>query len=743
MLGWLRYTGEYAGWYGDHEGVVYMVASATVVALVTALYGGHVVRRLDREAKRQMQLFEKVIEGTEDAIFVKDREGRFLLVNHVIAQATGLSREELIGKRDEDVLPGNDIALLNLSSQRVLEHGESLTVEENLDFAGVRRSFLSTKTPLRSAQGKINGLICIAREITQQKRHQAELEYQATHDALTQLANRSLLRDRLCQALAGAERHKYMVALIAIDLDAFKRVNEELSFEAGDQLLRVTASRIGECVRHGDTIARVYGDEFIVMLAEAGGKDYVDEVARRILATISRPWSCDGIEVVLNASAGISLYPSDSTSADDLERHAEMALYRAKELGKNRHEFYHLQSGGGSIRRLDRERELRHALEAGELVLHYQPKIELESGQISGAEALIRWQHPTRGLIGPSDFISLAEDNGLIVPISEWVFTEACATIKRWYAAGLDPGPVAVNLSGRQLQEAMLADRLARIIGDANMENGAIELEVTETSVLRDQEETARILHRFHDMGLKLALDDFGTGYSSLSFLRKFPISSLKIDRSFVRDIHTDPNDAAIARTVIAMAHALKLHAVAEGVETAAQLRYLHHHHCDEIQGFLFSKAVPADEFEAMIANGARLDLEALGVSIQRRLLLVDDEDGVLQSLKRLFRREGYAILTAGSATEALRLLGENEIQVIICDQRMTGMNGTDLLARVAEIYPETIRIMLTGYTELQSVMNAINRGAIYKFLTKPWDDEALREHVRDAFLHYEAKYGR
>ena len=741
VLGWLRYTGEYAGWYGDHEGIVYMVASATVVALVTALYGGHVVRRMDREAKRQAHLLERVVEDTADAVFIKDREGRYLLANRVALQNIGLTREEVIGKCDEDIMPAEDAAALRVTDLRVIEQGESLSVEEHLNLPGGERSFRSTKSPLRAGTGETAGMICIAHDITEHKRHRAELEFHTTHDALTGLANRNLLRDRLSRALVSAERHRQLVALLVLDLDNFKRVNEEMSYEAGDHLLRVLSARLGEVVRRGDTIARVYGDEFVIVLTEVESRAYVEEVVRRILLAVNQPAAHESTEVILGASIGVSVYPDDASTPEDMERHAEMAMHQAKERGKNCYQIFEMKASAQSIRRLDRERELRRALDEGQLVLYCQPKVELESGQIAGAEGLLRWQHPVRGLIGPTDFIPLAEENGLIVPISEWVFAEARTLATRWRAAGLETGPLAVNLSGRQLQDAALAERLASIIADAGP--GAIELEVTETTVLRDHEETARILHRIHEMGIKLALDDFGTGYSSLSFLRKFPVSCLKIDRSFVRDIHTDPGDAAIARTVIAMAHALKLDAVAEGVETVAQLRYLHHHGCDQIQGWLFSKAVPAAEFETMVAEGARLDLEALGISRQRRLLLVDDDAGVLQSLKRVFRREGYGILTANSGEEALAVLGQHNVQVVVSDQRMGGMSGAEMLARVAEIYPETIRIMLTGYTELQSVIDAVNRGAIYKFLTKPWDDRALREHVRDAFVQYEAKFGR
>ena len=750
-LAWLRLKGEDLGLYGTREGVVYLVTLAFAAVIVIATLAAAGVRREDlarraEEVRRREQavLLDSIIRGSGDAIFVKDAEGRYLLANPAMLSILGLDESEVLGHTDAEFLSPDEAGATHGADKRVMARGETLRIEETFSFSGnEERVLLTTRSPLRAADGSITGVISVAHEVTEQRRLQRAIDWQTTHDTLTGLANRSLLRDRLAQALPLAERRNLGVALLALDLDMFKRINEDLSYAAGDLLLAEIGRRIVSCVRGGDSVARVYGDEFVIVLSEVEGRAWVEEVVRRIIAAVAVPWRHGDDEVVLGASIGVSLFPVDAKDANELERNAEVAMHRAKELGKNRYEFYELAVRSDPARRIDRERDLRHALESGELVLHYQPKVDIRSGMIAGAEALVRWQHPVRGLVTPGEFLPLAEDSGLIVPISEWVVREGCAAVKRWRDEGLDTGPVALNLSGRQLMDAGLAARLATIIGDSGAAHGAIELEVTETSVLRDQEETARILYRFHEMGIKLALDDFGTGYSSLAFLRKFPISCLKIDRSFVRDIHTDPGDAAIARTVIAMAHALKLYAIAEGVETGAQLRYLHHHGCDQFQGYLFSQAVPAEEFVAMVAEGRTLDLEANGISTRHTLLLVDDEEGVLSALKRLFRRDGYRILTASSGNEALRVLAEEDVQVIISDQRMSGMSGAELLGHITDLYPDTIRIMLTGYTQLDAVIDSVNRGAIWKFLTKPWEDTSLREQVRDAFLQHEAKYGR
>jgi EAL domain-containing protein (putative c-di-GMP-specific phosphodiesterase class I)/CheY-like chemotaxis protein len=381
------------------------------------------------------------------------------------------------------------------------------------------------------------------------------------------------------------------------------------------------------------------------------------------------------------------------------------------------------------------ERELRQALTGDELVLHYQPQVDLLSGRITGAEALVRWQHPQRGLLSPLEFIPLAEETGLIGPLGEWILREACRQNRVWLTAGLPAGRIAVNLSARQFGDTDLLELTRRVLAESGLPAAQLEFELTESMAMQDVDKVISILHELKRMGVRTSLDDFGTGYSSLSYLQRFAVSALKIDRSFVHEVEANPGNAAIVATIIAMAGSLGLKVIAEGVETAAELAWLRASRCDEIQGYHFSRPLPADQYALLLGEGRTLaPVATTSDASARTLLLVDDEPNVLASLRRLLRVEGYRILTANSAREGLELLALNTVQVILCDQRMPEMTGTEFFFRVKQLHPDTVRIVLSGYTELSSLTDAINQGAIYKFLTKPWDDEALRATIRQAF---------
>lgn len=388
------------------------------------------------------------------------------------------------------------------------------------------------------------------------------------------------------------------------------------------------------------------------------------------------------------------------------------------------------------------EEELRRAIVERQFVLHYQPRADLVSGELVGAEALIRWQHPQRGLLAPDTFIGLAEETGLIVPIGAWVIEAVCAQQAAWIAANIEVVPVSVNVSSVQFARSDLLGLVKAQLAQHRLEARHLEIELTETAVMRDCALAARTLTSIRALGVGLALDDFGTGYSSLAHLKRFPFDSVKIDRVFVSDITHNAEDAAIATAIIAMAHQLGLKVVAEGVETEGQLTYLRFHGCGELQGHFFSPAVPVADFEAMLIVHQRLQLPALPPEEQQTLLIVDDEPGIRAALNRVLRRDGYRILLAGSGSEALELLAVNPVQVIISDQRMPEMSGTAFLSVVKQLYPDTMRIVLSGYTDLAAVTEAVNRGAVFKFLTKPWDDNLLREQVRDAFRRHRPPVG-
>ena len=445
-------------------------------------------------------------------------------------------------------------------------------------------------------QESINFLQSVANTLaTAMDRKNAEqrLTYLAQFDPLTGLANRSLFLDRFTQTLKQAKRNDELVGVLFVDLDRFKLVNDTLGHGIGDQLLVQVAGRLQECVRSGDTVGRLGGDEFAFVLSNLSRADDAALIAQKVVTAMALPFQLEGQELYLSASVGIGIYPNDGTAADTLLRHADTAMYRAKEQGRNTYQFYLPQMNEQAIERLQIQMQLRGALERGEFVLHYQPKVSLVTNAISGFEALLRWQHPVRGLVSPLQFISVLEDTGLIIPVGEWVVRTVCEQLARWQVEGAHPLPVAVNLSARQFQQINLDGVIANILHDTGVDPGLLEFELTESMLMRDPEEAVRMLKIMRSYGLRLSVDDFGTGYSSLAYLKRFPIDALKIDRAFIRDVTTDPDDASIALAIISIAHTLKLKVVAEGVETEAQLDFLRANACDEIQGFYFAHPLP------------------------------------------------------------------------------------------------------------------------------------------------------
>jgi diguanylate cyclase (GGDEF)-like protein len=579
------------------------------------------------------------------------------------------------------------------------------------------------------------------RETAARQNVQNELDYRTRYDTLTGLPNRAMFIDRTEQALVHAARHNRQTAVLLLDLDRFKAVNENFGRAAGDAVLFELAQRMTLALREGDTVARLSVDEFGVLINDLAQTDDVLPLAQKLLQAVALPvpFKIDGTtELFVTGSAGISIYPRDGNSAEDLLKAADTAMHNAKSLGGNAFNFFAEEMNQRLSTRIVLEGALRRALEQGELQVHYQPKVSLLSGEIVGAEALLRWPHPDQGMISPVDFIPLAEETGLIVPLGEWVLNTACAQIRQWEDAQLPVPPIAVNLSARQFLQANLIAIIRGTLDTHQLSPRLLEVEITESTAMVNIDKAVSILHALKALGITISLDDFGTGYSSLSYLKRFPINHLKIDRAFVRDITTDPDDALICKAIIGLAHNLKMSVIAEGVETEGQMNYLRQHHCDEMQGYYFSRPLPAEEFAVLLADGRQLAFSEDGEGAQRTLLLVDDEENVLSSLKRVLRRGGYRILTAGSAAEAFEQLAVHDVQVIISDQRMPVMSGTAFLRRVKDLYPNTVRMVLSGYTELTSVTEAINQGAIYKFLTKPWEEDDLHEKVKDAFHFYD-----
>jgi len=441
----------------------------------------------------------------------------------------------------------------------------------------------------------------------ERKRYQVELERQANYDALTGLPNRSLLHDRLKQAVF-AQRTLRAIAVVFMDLDHFKFVNDSLGHSTGDELLKAMAERLRSVLREGDTVARLGGDEFVLILNDQTNEEVIFRAMQRITAKLSEPIQIGGKELYVTASAGISLYPQDGPDVDTLLKNADAAMYRAKEHGRNNFQFYTAEMNQLVNERLQLEHSLRRALEKHEFLLHYQQRVDMRSGAVVGAEALVRWSHPEWGLVHPARFIPLTEETGLIVQLGEWVLHEACRQTRIWQDKGLEPGVVSVNLSALQFRREGLVRTLSRILADTGLEPSQLEMEITESMVMHNAEAAVATLQGLKSLGVALSVDDFGTGYSSLSYLKNLPLDALKIDRSFVRDIGTgaEADEGVIAQAVISLGHALHLKVIAEGVETDAQLRFLRRHKCDELQGFYFGEPLAPEAHARLLANAKR-----------------------------------------------------------------------------------------------------------------------------------------
>ncbi|AFL73279.1 EAL domain-containing protein [Thiocystis violascens] len=579
----------------------------------------------------------------------------------------------------------------------------------------------------------------VARRIAEVRAIQDESERKANFDDLTGLPNRNLLDDRLAQAIERSRADASPLIVLMLSLDRFKSVNAHLGRGAGDRALRLVSERLARLTATTDTLARVEGDEFILVM-EADEREAVIRYAQPMLDAVMAPLRIDDHEIVLSASIGMATFPKDGDTADRLLRHATVALSKIKVAGGQGFRFYAPAMNARALERLDLERDLREAIRQGGLSLHYQPQIDLRNGQIIGAEALARWQHPRRGWVSPGDFIPVAEESGLIGPLGKWVLHEACRQNQAWQTAGLPPVTVAVNLSALQFAAYDVVDLTSAILRETGLAPEYLELELTESAAMADTLAFIEATQRLKELSISLSLDDFGTGFSSLGYLRQFRIDRLKIDQTFVNDIVQDPGSAAIVTAIINLAHSLNLAAIAEGVETEAQLQFLRAHDCDEMQGYYFSRPLPASEFEALLRSERLLAFPAETVAASRTLLLVDDDPQVRFMLERLFAHEGYRVLSAGDGLSALELLALNAVDVVVSDGDMPLMDGAEFLVRVSAMYPGTMRILLSGTIDPKLIAKSVNQGEIFKFLTKPWKTAELREAVREAFRIIESR---
>jgi diguanylate cyclase (GGDEF)-like protein/PAS domain S-box-containing protein len=549
--------------------------------------------------RRYSSIFEHATEG----IFQTAPDGHYLNANPALAAIYGhASASELIKHlRDIQQLyvsPTRRREFMDLMHQK----GEVINFESQVYRLDGSIIWISENAhTVNNPDGSVLFFEGTVVDITERKQHEAKLEHLASHDSLTGLPNRSLLRDRIDQAIVKARRDGNMVAVVFVDLDHFKLINDSLGHHVGDRLLLEVAARLATCVRSQDSVARQGGDEFVLVLTEQHGDDETLAIVNRLLEVISQPWMNDGQEYGLSCSIGISCYPQDGEDPDTLLRCADAAMYKSKGSGRSTYHFYTPELNDAISERLELENSLRHALERDEFRVYYQPRIDTSSGCIVGAEALIRWDCPGKGLVPPDSFISIAEETGLIVPIGQWILQEACRQNSAWQRAGLPPISVSVNLSPIQFRHAGLVNAVAIALQQANLAPPYLELELTESFVMHDAERINVAMQSLKSLGVNISVDDFGTGYSSLSYLKRFPVDRLKVDKSFVRDIDTDPDDAAIVRAIITLGHALGLKVVAEGVETRAHHDFLKKHGCDELQGYYFSRPIPAFKMEALL----------------------------------------------------------------------------------------------------------------------------------------------
>jgi len=547
----------------------------------------------------------QVIDTIPAMVSATDTEGRILFINAFQAALAGIGPAEAVGHNMRSVFGEDHGKRNNALDRKVISTEAALPSfeEEIVDFLGTKRVFLTTKTPLRDSSNAVVGVVTSALEITDRKHAENHLFHMAHHDALTGLPNRALLSDRLRHEIARTRRGDRPFALHLIDLDGFKDINDGLGHQVGDKFLVEIAGRLRSLVRETDTIARLGGDEFAVLQTHITKNADAADMATRIIEAIGAPWSHAGEQVTSSASIGIAIHPTDGAGAQELLRCSDLAMYRAKHDGGKVFRFYASDMNLRARAALILDSELREAIAKEQFVLHYQPQISLRTGQVVGAEALLRWQRPGHGLVGPGEFLARAEENGLIIPINEWVLREACSQAKSWHRRGHPATRVGVNLSATQFFKQNVPLLVTQVLAETGLDPRLLDLELTESIVMHDAEAVARDLQLLRGLGVGISIDDFGTRYSSLTYVKHFPVDRLKIDQCFIRDLASNPSDAAIVRAIVSLGHSLDLEIIAEGVETAEQLALLRNEGCDEVQGFYFAKAMPAEDLMAFIGE--------------------------------------------------------------------------------------------------------------------------------------------
>jgi diguanylate cyclase (GGDEF)-like protein/PAS domain S-box-containing protein len=589
---------------------VYLNTDGTMGGIISSIFDitGH---KHTKGLQDNLKFLQILIDTIPCPIFYKDTRGIYLGCNKAFEEYLNKRREEIIGKSDYDFVPKAVADKYCRADLELLEKKEIQTYEASIQYPdGSRHDVICNKAVFLNPEGSAGGLVGSILDITERKQFEEQLMYQANHDSLTGLPNRNLLSDRLNNALAYEDRHRELLAVLLIDLDNFKVINDTMGHSSGDLLLLEAAKRLRNCVRQYDTVARLGGDEFVLLLRDVEHIQSLARISDKILALFKEPFFISGHEVFVTASIGISTYPSDGVTADALLKNADTAMYHAKESGRNGYQFFAEEMNMKVQERLKMETRLRKALERREFFLLYQPRIDVASGLIAGTEALLRWLPEGEEVVMPKEFIPLLEDTGLIVQVGEWVLRSVCSQGAAWLAAGAPPLIISVNVSARQFHQKNLPERVEEILRETGFPPHLLEIELTESIIIQDVEETILKLDKLKEMGVRLSIDDFGTGYSSLNYLKRFPIDILKIDKSFVNGLTTDPDDATIVSTIIAMAHNLKMNVVAEGVETRKQLQFVDQQGCEVVQGFYYSLPLPPENVVELILNVKQLQPE-------------------------------------------------------------------------------------------------------------------------------------
>lgn len=572
-----------------------------------------VVLAAEKALYEEKERSEVTLNTIGDAVLATDHLGNITYINHAAEVMTGWSKDNALGRPISEIFNIVDgmtrgtainpaLGVIQQSESGMIEmDGNSILIRYN----GTECSIKSCAKPTYNCEGNVTGAIIIFHDVSDSRIMALKMTHLAQHDFLTGLPNRLLLTERLSQAMGLAQRNRTQVALLFIDLDFFKHINDSLGHAVGDDLLKSVAERLVSCVRATDTVCRQGGDEFVILLTEIERDQDVVLTAEKIFACFAEPHLIDVHELHITLSIGVSVYPSDGQSAETLMQNADAAMYYAKAIGRNNYQFFRMEMNERAMQRSFIEASLRRAIRQQEFVLHYQPKIDIASGTIVGVEALIRWQNPKLGLIYPPDFLAIAEECGLIIPIGNWVLRQACSQLRAWLKAGLRIIPVAVNVSAAELKHKYFLDGVAKVLQDTGLPPYYLEMEFTETILMRDAELSVSVLEALKEIGLQLSIDDFGTGYSSLTYLKRFPVDTLKIDSSFMHNLSSDTDNATIVSAIIAMGKNLKQKVLAEGVETAEQFIFLRNQRCNEAQGFYLSDALPAEEFEKLLITNA------------------------------------------------------------------------------------------------------------------------------------------